>query len=52
MAIFVNTGAAGEATLNIRHSIELLIHEGDAASSEADPFEDDDDEDAAPSEND
>jgi len=29
-----------------------LIHEGDAESSEADPFEDDDDEDAAPSEND
>ena len=29
-----------------------LIHEGDAASSEADPFEDDDDEDASPSEND
>jgi NADH-quinone oxidoreductase subunit L len=30
MAIFINTGAAGEATLNIRHSIELLIHAGDA----------------------
>ena len=28
------------------------IHEGDAETSEADPFEDDDDEDAAPSEND
>ena len=30
MAIFINTGAAGEATLNIRQSIEILLHEGDA----------------------
>jgi NADH-quinone oxidoreductase subunit L len=30
MAIFINTGAAGEATLNIRASIESLIHQGDA----------------------
>ena len=30
MAIFVNTGAAGEATLNIRHSIELMLQAGDA----------------------
>ncbi|MGK2850578.1 MAG: NADH-quinone oxidoreductase subunit L [Candidatus Limnocylindrales bacterium] len=30
MAIFVNTGAAGEATLNIRQSIEILLHQGDA----------------------
>jgi NADH-quinone oxidoreductase subunit L len=30
MAIFVNTGAAGEATLNIRHSIELMLEAGDA----------------------
>ena len=30
MAIFINTGAAGEATLNIRESIESLIHQGDA----------------------
>ena len=30
MAIFVNTGAAGEATLNIRESIEILLGQGDA----------------------
>jgi len=30
MAIFVNTGAAGEATLNIRQSIEILLRQGDA----------------------
>ncbi len=30
MAIFINTGAAGEATLNIRTSIETLLHAGDA----------------------
>ena len=30
MAIFVNTGAAGEATLNIRHSLEILVEQGDA----------------------
>ena len=30
MAIFVNTGAAGEATLNIRESIEVLLAQGDA----------------------
>src|SRR5687767_14608916 len=30
MAIFVNTSAAGEATLNIRESIETLLHQGDA----------------------
>ncbi len=30
MAIFINTGAAGEATLNIRQSIEILLHEGSA----------------------
>jgi len=30
MAIFINTGAAGEATLNIRESIEVLLHQGDA----------------------
>ena len=30
MAIFINTGAAGEATLNIRQSIEVLLHQGDA----------------------
>src|SRR4026209_2668327 len=30
MAIFVNTGAAGEATLDIRRSIEILLHEGSA----------------------
>ena len=30
MAIFVNTGAAGEATLNIRESIELDARAGDA----------------------
>jgi len=29
-----------------------LIHEGDAASRESDPFEDDEDEDAAPGDND
>ncbi len=30
MAIFINTGAAGEATLDIRQSIEILLHEGNA----------------------
>src|SRR6476620_5732750 len=30
MAIFVNTGAAGEATLDIRHSIELMLQAGPA----------------------
>ncbi len=30
MAIFINTGAAGEATLNIRESIETLLRAGDA----------------------
>jgi len=30
MAIFVNTGAAGHATLNIRESIESLLAQGDA----------------------
>jgi NADH-quinone oxidoreductase subunit L len=30
MAIFINTDAAGEATLNIRESIETLLHAGDA----------------------
>jgi NADH-quinone oxidoreductase subunit L len=30
MAIFVNTSAAGEATLDIRQSIETLLHQGDA----------------------
>ncbi len=30
MAIFVNTSAAGEPTLNIRESIETLLHQGDA----------------------
>ncbi len=30
MAIFVNTGAAGEATLNIRESIHVLVEAGDA----------------------
>ncbi|HYH92726.1 MAG TPA: NADH-quinone oxidoreductase subunit L [Candidatus Saccharimonadales bacterium] len=30
MAIFVNTGAAGEATLDIRASIETLLAQGDA----------------------
>jgi hypothetical protein len=28
------------------------VHEGDAATSESDPFEDDEDEDAAPGDND
>ncbi len=53
--------APGAATKRFHQAIETmladwdhhaLIHEGDAASSEADPFDDDDDEDAAPSEND
>ena len=30
MAIFINTGAAGEATLEIRKSIEVLLQQGDA----------------------
>ncbi len=30
MAIFINTSAAGEATLEIRKSIEILLHEGSA----------------------
>ncbi len=30
MAIFINTSAAGEATLEIRKSIEILLHEGNA----------------------
>jgi NADH-quinone oxidoreductase subunit L len=30
MAIFVNTQAAGEPTLNIRASIDILVHQGDA----------------------
>jgi NADH-quinone oxidoreductase subunit L len=30
MAIFANTVAAGEPTLNIRESIEILLHQGDA----------------------
>ena len=30
MAIFVNTGAIGEATLNIRESIHLMLEAGDA----------------------
>jgi len=30
MAIFINTGAAGEATLNIRESIETLLRQGNA----------------------
>jgi NADH-quinone oxidoreductase subunit L len=30
MAIFVNTSAAGAATLNIRESIETMLHKGDA----------------------
>ena len=30
MAIFINTSAAGEGTLNIRESIEVMLHEGGA----------------------
>ena len=30
MAVFINTGAAGEATLNIRESIEVMLAHGDA----------------------
>ncbi|MEX2185071.1 MAG: proton-conducting transporter membrane subunit, partial [Chloroflexota bacterium] len=30
MAIFINTGAVGEATLNIRDSIRILVEAGDA----------------------
>lgn len=30
MAVFINTGAAGEATLNIRDSIEVMLAHGDA----------------------
>ena len=30
MAIFINTSAAGDATLEIRKSIEILLHEGGA----------------------
>jgi NADH-quinone oxidoreductase subunit L len=30
IAIFINTGAAGEATLDIRQSIEILLHQGSA----------------------
>jgi len=30
MAIFVNTGAAGESTLDIRQSIETMLQQGDA----------------------
>ena len=51
----------GAATKRLHKAIEkmlaewdrnALIHEGDVDSSESDPFEDDDDEDAAPSDND
>ena len=51
----------GEATKRFHKAVEKLladwrkhaaIHEGDVASSEASPFEDDDDEDAAPGDND
>jgi hypothetical protein len=51
----------GAATKRFHKAIDKLlaewerharIHEGDADASEADPFEDDDDEDAAPGEND
>jgi NADH-quinone oxidoreductase subunit L len=30
MAIFANTAAAGEPTLNVRESIEIILHQGDA----------------------
>ena len=51
----------GEATKRFHKAVEKLladwrkhaaIHEGDVATSEASPFEDDDDEDAAPGDND
>ena len=51
----------GSATRRFHEAVETmladwdrqaLIHEGDAATSESDPFEDDEDEDAAPGDND
>jgi CDP-glycerol glycerophosphotransferase (TagB/SpsB family) len=51
----------GSATRRFHEAVErmlaewdrqALIHEGDAATSESDPFEDDEDEDAAPGDND